>query len=274
MLGWLGWSSAPAPRRRVRVARRAKPAAFLSDVDEHAEERKPSDRLRLRTEATLSTLMTAAAPVAAVALQDPNVAVAMVPFAPLDLLHPPTRTDVEVQLRNVTAVQGCVGATLFVLGDFGGGLLQMGLASWGCYAASLDGAKHLPTFTVVAAGNGVINTLTLAEILPNFHGALLSTSTSAITNLAHVCVIATPILSFAGALSAYTLITVIRAEAGEVGDRLSTAQLAARNQRPEWVPFVGTSHHIGENSNSDDDQKLSNRRRSSGKEATGSLLSL
>lgn len=267
LTGCLGDPKGRGARARVRVARHA-PSARACRADSAAEflgvadpksralqEGKDSRKARaLALTREGLALLQAAAPVAvaAAAVASPGVAVACVPLPNLSTFAP-TREEAEAQLRNCACVQGSVGVTLLILGDIPAGFVNCALATGGLYTASVSGSKFLPTFAFASFMNGSLQSLALSDILPAFHGDLFSSSAPALLNVAHVCVLAAPALSFAASFSAYTLVQVVRDEAHEVSAQIGRSSAErATVVRPEWVPFVGAAHRIGTPEGSED----------------------
>merc|ERR1719240_1957205 len=134
-----------------------------------------------------------------------------------------------------------------MLGDLDGGAVQSLLALLGMYTSTETGKKYLPTYCFVTFVNGSIQLLTLVDVVPFYHGPLLSSKLPAIVNLAHACVLAAPCVSFAGFYCAFRYLQVLRANEHTppwAQQPQQQEQEVSPERRQEFAPFVGRADRV------------------------------
>merc|ERR1719506_2356810 len=171
--------------------------------------------------------------------------------SPLNVESLLTAGDSESEARLLSSIaqfQAFTAGVEFLAGDFTGGIVQGLVALLGLHCASTK--KNLAVFATASFTNGTIQVVTLADVLPRYQGALLSLHFPLLVNMAHICIVTTPVVSYAAMLFAYRLIQAQRAERIQQGDGAEEADTSAPivqpppNRPPEFAPFVGVSHQL------------------------------
>lgn len=129
-------------------------------------------------------------------------------------LWPLTERSIKIQksLLCLTVSQGSMALFQLLLGDLLGGFLGGVMSVVGTYAATPQGTRWLPTYTVVTFINGSVGALSLLEKVTFSRFPLFALSNPFVVNIVHGILLASPIMSFAGVFYAYQYMKELRSQ--------------------------------------------------------------